>query len=361
MEESAIHILLVEDDKAHAELIRRAFADTAHAGWVRLTVAGSLAEARACQAEDSPNLVITDLLLPDGQGTDLLPVEGEQHPYPVVIMTSFGNEQVAVEAMRAGALDYVVKSASALADMPHTAERALREWGHIRARQQSEAALRESEEKLRSIIEHTSEGIVLADEAGTIIQWNHGLERITGLGRDEALGRPLWDVQFETFPEERRTPEAYERLRAMLLELLSAGQAPWLDQYENAKIQHTDGRRRMVHTSVFVIQTDRGYRLGSTLRDVTDRVQAAAEREKLIAELEQALARIKTLRGLIPICVSCKKIRDDEGFWNQVEEYIEQHSEAEFTHGICPECATKLYPELYGPGKQEGRAKAGKT
>lgn len=353
MEESAIRILLVEDDRAHTELIRRAFADTAHAGWVRLTVAGSLAEARACQAEDPPDLVITDLLLPDGQGTDLLPAEGEQRPYPVVIMTSFGNEQVAVEAMKAGALDYVVKSASALADMPHTAGRALREWDHIRARQEAEAALRESEEKLRSIIEHTSEGVVLTDEAGTVIEWNYGLERITGLSRDEALGRPIWDVQFGSFLEERRSPEGYERLKAMLLNLLNAGREPWLDQYQGAEIQHTDGRRRTVHTSVFVIQTDRGYRLGSTLRDVTDRVQAEAEREKLIAELEQALARIKTLRGLIPICVSCKKIRDDEGFWNQVEEYIEQHSEAEFTHGICAECATKLYPELYGPGKRK--------
>ena len=191
-------------------------------------------------------------------------------------------------------------------------------------------------------------GIVLTDEAGTVIEWNQGLEQITGLRREAALGRPIWDVQFESFPHVRRSPEAYEQLKAMQLELLSAGQAPWLDRYEAVKIQHEDGRQRMVHTSVFVFQTDHGYRLGSTLRDVTKRVQAEAEREKLIAELEQALARIKTLRGLIPICVSCKKIRDDEGFWNQVEEYIEQHSEAEFTHGICPDCATTLYPELYG-------------
>ncbi len=71
------------------------------------------------------------------------------------------------------------------------------------------------------------------------------------------------------------------------------------------------------------------------------------EREKLILELQGAMAQIKTLKGLIPICASCKKIRDDKGFWNQIEAYIENHSEAEFTHSICQECAKKLYPELY--------------
>ncbi len=77
------------------------------------------------------------------------------------------------------------------------------------------------------------------------------------------------------------------------------------------------------------------------------RRQVEEEREKLIIELREALAKIKTLRGLIPICASCKKIRDDKGYWNQLEAYIQKHSEAEFTHGICPECAEKLYPEVY--------------
>jgi hypothetical protein len=88
--------------------------------------------------------------------------------------------------------------------------------------------------------------------------------------------------------------------------------------------------------------------------DITKRKQAeqaleeaADEREKLIHELQYALDNIKTLRGLIPICANCKKIRDDEGFWSQVEGYISAHSDAKFTHGICPECAKKYYGELY--------------
>jgi len=71
-----------------------------------------------------------------------------------------------------------------------------------------------------------------------------------------------------------------------------------------------------------------------------------AEQKRLIKELQQALASIKTLSGLIPICASCKKIRDDQGYWNQLEAYISEHSDAEFSHGICPECAIKIYPNF---------------
>jgi CheY-like chemotaxis protein len=72
-----------------------------------------------------------------------------------------------------------------------------------------------------------------------------------------------------------------------------------------------------------------------------------AELEARNQELQEALARVKTLRGLLPICASCKKIRDDQGYWQQVEVYLRQHSEAQFSHGICPDCAKKLYPQLF--------------
>jgi hypothetical protein len=77
-----------------------------------------------------------------------------------------------------------------------------------------------------------------------------------------------------------------------------------------------------------------------------ERRRIQAEREDLIAELRVALDKVKTLRGLVPICANCKSIRDDQGYWQQVEQYVASHSEAEFTHGICPDCIKKLYPEL---------------
>ncbi|MBU4056054.1 MAG: VUT family protein [Proteobacteria bacterium] len=76
------------------------------------------------------------------------------------------------------------------------------------------------------------------------------------------------------------------------------------------------------------------------------RVAAEIERDKVISELQTALSEVKTLRGLIPICSNCKSIRDDKGYWNQIETYIKAHSNAEFTHGICPDCAQRLYPDM---------------
>jgi hypothetical protein len=72
------------------------------------------------------------------------------------------------------------------------------------------------------------------------------------------------------------------------------------------------------------------------------------KREKAVREREKALEDVKILQGFLPICASCKKIRDDKGYWNQIETYIRDHSEADFSHGLCPECAKKLYPEFYG-------------
>ena len=86
--------------------------------------------------------------------------------------------------------------------------------------------------------------------------------------------------------------------------------------------------------------------LGNAM-DITDHRRVEEERERLIIELRDALAKIKTLSGLLPICTSCKKIRDDKGYWEQVEVYIRDRSEAEFSHGLCPECLKKNYPEFF--------------
>ena len=81
-------------------------------------------------------------------------------------------------------------------------------------------------------------------------------------------------------------------------------------------------------------------------RDITQSKLLEVEREKLIKELKNALDQVKQLSGLLPICASCKRIKDDKGDWHQIESYIRDHSEAEFTHGICQECVKKLYPGL---------------
>ncbi len=93
---------------------------------------------------------------------------------------------------------------------------------------------------------------------------------------------------------------------------------------------------------------DDGSLMGSVhvARDISAQKEAADERERLIRQLEETLSQVKKLSGFIPICSSCKKVRDDKGYWNQVEEYIRDNSEAEFSHSICPDCIRNLYPNM---------------
>lgn len=84
-----------------------------------------------------------------------------------------------------------------------------------------------------------------------------------------------------------------------------------------------------------------------TVNDISLLKKNEREKEELIRELRKALADVNTLSGLLPICSSCKKIRDDSGYWTQIESYIRDHSEADFTHSICPDCARKLYPDIF--------------
>jgi hypothetical protein len=80
--------------------------------------------------------------------------------------------------------------------------------------------------------------------------------------------------------------------------------------------------------------------------EIKIRIRTEHDNENLITDLKAAIEEIKTLKGILPICSYCKKIRDDTGYWNQIEKYIHDHSDAEFSHGICPECLKKHYPEL---------------
>lgn len=110
-----------------------------------------------------------------------------------------------------------------------------------------------------------------------------------------------------------------------------------------------DGMCSDVEVHGFPIADDKGkvIQMIEYCIDISDRKQAAEERENLIRELQNALQEVKKLSGLLPICSSCKKIRDDKGYWNHLEQYISEHSAAEFSHSICPECARKMYPKYF--------------
>ena len=144
-----VNILLLEDDPAHAEAVRWAFLDSGTKAKVR--VARTVREYWVLAAAQSPDIAIADLNLSDGSGMDVLTSPSEAGRFPILIMTGFGDERVAVEAMKAGAIDYVEKSSEAFAAMPRTVERVLREWNLLQKRERAEEALRKSESQLRAL------------------------------------------------------------------------------------------------------------------------------------------------------------------------------------------------------------------
>ncbi len=143
-------------------------------------------------------------------------------------------------------------------------------------------------------------------------------------------------------------------------ELLSSGHRPLaMNQYRRTQAGRDTERRHetllmqktggTVPIELSFSQTTFGGRPATVCfaRDITDRKRAEETRETLIAELQFALSKVKTLSGMLPICSTCKKVRNDNGYWSQIEEFIRDHSNAEFSHSICPECVDKLYPDMF--------------
>jgi PAS domain-containing protein len=111
-------------------------------------------------------------------------------------------------------------------------------------------------------------------------------------------------------------------------------------------VKRKDGTIFPVEISSVVFRNPEGEpRTCIIMRDVSERRAAEKERELLIRQLQEALAKVRTLSGLLPICAACRKIRDEQGAWHSLETYIRNHTEAEFSHGICPECRKRLYPQ----------------
>jgi len=202
----------------------------------------------------------------------------------------------------------------------------------ITERKQAEDALRQSEERYRTLVDNQGEGITTTDPEEQFTFVNPATEEIFGVAPGGLVGRQL---------DEFVTPEQMEVIRAQTA-LRRQGHR---STYE-IEIRRPSGEARTILLTAVPRTDEDGHFIGTfgIFRDVTERKRVEQERERLIAELQEALAQVKTLHGLLPICASCKRVRDDDGYWHMVEAYVRDHSQAEFTHTLCPECMAKLYP-----------------
>jgi PAS domain S-box-containing protein len=163
-----------------------------------------------------------------------------------------------------------------------------------------------------------------------IIDVNASALRFYGYDRATMLTKRIPDLNITPEPE----------IRAEIKRAVAEGRSHYVFQHRLANGEIRDVE---VYANPILIQ-GKEYSF-SVVHDITARRQAEEEREQLIAELKAALAEIKTLRGIIPICCFCKKIRDDQGYWTKVEDYVRARSDAEFTHSFCPDCSREHYPD----------------
>lgn len=193
-------------------------------------------------------------------------------------------------------------------------------------------ALSESEGRFRAITESAVDAIITIDANGIIRHCNGAALREFGYADGGLVGRAVQDL----IPSDLVATHTagLERYRA-------TGEALLVGEPHELPARRRDGSEFPIELSLAVWETHQGRFATAIIRDITDRKGAQAERERLIAELQDALANVKTLSGLLPVCSWCHKVLDDRGAWRQMEAYVHEHTDADFSHGICPECEKK--------------------
>ena len=225
----------------------------------------------------------------------------------------------------------------------------------LRSRRRAESRLSELLTLQSAVFNSASSAIVTTDKNGVVQSFNSAAERILGYAAKEVVGKAtpmLWRDPQEI--AERATKLSYRLghpVRPTFETVIAKIELDQIDQGEWTFIRK-DGTRFPVALAVTALADPHGNLTGylSFFQDISERIRYEAEREKLVVELREALASVKTLSGLIPICAWCKSIRSDTGYWQNVEEYVRAHSDAKFSHSICPNCQEKFKDEIAKAG-----------
>jgi PAS domain S-box-containing protein len=319
---------MVEDSEPDTLLVVR---ELQHGGFQPAFERVETATAMRSALENHPwDLIISDYSMPEFGGPAALAIARELAlDTPFIMVSGVLGEELAVEIMKAGAHDYVMKNN--LTRLAPAVSRELRAAEERRVRRQHEAAVMH----LASIVESCDDSIVGMTLEGIVVSWNAGAERMYGHSASEMIGRSV-SVLIPTY-RPGDLPELYEMIK----------RGERVERFETIRIRK-DRTPIDVLVTFSPIKDAEGRVVGASTigRDITASKREEQERLRLIQELTEALTQVKTLNGLLPICSGCKKIRDDQGYWQQVETYIKQRSNADFTHSVCPDCAQKLFPEL---------------
>ncbi|MFZ1398182.1 MAG: histidine kinase N-terminal 7TM domain-containing protein, partial [Candidatus Promineifilaceae bacterium] len=174
------------------------------------------------------------------------------------------------------------------------------------------------------VVEQMRDGILVLDAQNRIVDFNRTFTQLVMLHRQDCIGHMVSTIWPSWAQLNQELTEAQE--------LFLPGNPP---TFLNVRLIPLTGNQQQTQGKLVMV------------RDISKRKQMESEREALIKTLQTTLAQVKTLHGLLPICANCKKIRDDDGYWQDVAVYVRNHTDAEFSHSICPDCLVELYPQIY--------------
>ncbi len=321
MGERIIQVLIVEDSVNDALLLLEELDQKGYTAiHQRVETADEFLTALEQRTWDA---VISDYVLPQFSGPAALKLlRAKGYDIPFIMVSGVYGEEAAVSMMKAGADDYLVKEN--LARFVPAMEREMEAAQDRRRHKRAEGAM----QYLAAIVESSEDAIYGKTLDSVIVSWNPAAERIYGFSAEEIIGRTMVPL----FPLNRRDE---------LLDIIATIRRGETICIEETERLHKSGKRIPVSLTVSPIRNLKGEIIGASTisRDISTQKLAAYEREQLIERLSAAASQVRTLRGMLPICASCKRIRDDKGYWQQVETYISSHSDASFTHGVCPQCA----------------------
>ena len=283
------------------------------------------------RVKERPDLVLLDVQLPDIDGFEVcrkMKADPISSLVPVLhLSATFQDDKARAAGMESGADGYLTFPVE-----PLVLTSSIRALLRLRtAKQDALVAARQ----WQSTFDAIGDGICLLDADGKAVRCNRAVETIIGKPADQILGCTCSELMQACGASAEESP--FQRV------LQSR-------QRETITLP-LDGR--WFSLVIDPIRDEAGNLVGAVqiISDITERKEAAEEQERLVRELKDALAQVKTLKGFLPICASCKGIRDDEGYWHRVEKYIGDHAGVKFSHGLCPDCAQKLYPDYYGDDK----------
>lgn len=327
-------IMIVEDEVVVSADLE---AKLVHMGYEIVAVVRYGEEVLAVAGENRPDLVLMDINLKgEMDGVEAAKQVKEELGVPVIYLTAFADQKTLDRVKATTPYAYLKKPVN-LTDLRISIEIGLH-------KAEIDRKVAESELRFRTIADWSYDCETWMGAGGTFHYVSPSCKRISGY--DPEVFYDNADIFLEmVHPDDRK------RMGEHITSCLVTGREPCQIEF---RIVRPDGEERWIEHFCRAVYDEGGLFLGSRAnnRDITERKRIEAEREALICDLQEARDNIKTLGGLIPICSSCKKIRDDQGYWNKLESYISKHSDAEFTHSICTECAKKLYPELYGDDEE---------